>query len=110
MNNASPLAFASNQANSSSLVEGGGARVLTARETRLIELRTCLSHISTTSTSSFIGKVAYLARDLGVSQEATKSLLKDYFTELGYEDLRPLRISYFVKGCYRWSKDREGVI
>jgi hypothetical protein len=77
------------------------------KKAMLEELSTYLSQLRSDSTASFIGQFAYRARQLGVSQAATTGLIKDYFTNLGYDDLRPLRIAHYVKGCYRWAKDHE---
>jgi hypothetical protein len=108
MHNRSPLAPKSDPVKCSPIdIDGGVAPVSVAKGARLAELRTCLTQIKADSTASFIGKVAYRARQLGVSQVATMLLLKDYFTGLGCDDLRPLRIARFVKGCYRWSRDHE---
>jgi len=81
--------------------------VPTAKETRLAELSACLNQVTANSTASFIGKVAFRARALGLGQAATTQLLKNYFTALGHEDLRPLHIAHYVKGSYRWAKDQE---
>lgn len=81
--------------------------VQSAKEAGPAELSVYLSQITAASTSSFIGKVAYRAYELGVSQAVITDLLKDHFSQLGYDNLRPLRITHYVKGCYRWAKDRE---
>jgi hypothetical protein len=86
---------------------GGVAPVPIAKDPKLGELKTHLSQVTANSTASYIGKIAFRGHELGVSQTVTMGLLKDYFTNLGYDDLRPLRIAHFVKGCYRWAKDHE---
>jgi len=89
--------------------DGGVSPAPTTKESKLTELRVYLSQITANSTSSFIGKIAYRAYQLGVSETATVRLLKDHFTRLGYE-LRPLRIARFVKGSRRFAKDHEETI
>jgi hypothetical protein len=88
----------------------GVSSALTSKETKVSKLRSYFSEVTATTTDSFIGKIAFQGRELGVSQEATSRLLKDYFSRLGYDDLRPLRIARFVKGCYRWAKEHEEAI
>ena len=108
MNHQPVLAPESNPVQGSPLIEGGVSPAPTTKAARLTELRTHLSQVTANSTASYIGKIAFRGHELGVSQAVTMGLLKDYFTNLGYDDLRPLRIAHFVKGCYRWGKDREG--
>jgi hypothetical protein len=86
--------------------DGAVAPLQTAKEARLAELSVYLSQVMANSTDSLIGKVAYRGYQLGISEVATVRLLKDHFSQLGYE-LRPLRIARFVKGSRRWAKDQE---
>lgn len=87
--------------------ERGVSPALTSKEAKRTELRVYLSQVTANSTASFIGKIAFRGNELGLGQAATISLLKEYFSDLGHDNLRPLRIAHQVKGCYGWSKDRE---